>query len=76
MGEIHLFRRIKIRTPFFPDTRMINGKARRISKFMGNFGNHEFPSCHMLSFKVLKGEEQRLIKGLLIQAVRFTSCTV
>lgn len=76
MGELHLFRRIKIQNPFLPDSRMINGRARRISKFMGNSGNREFPSCRLLSFKILKGEKQRLIKGLLIQAACFMSCTV
>jgi hypothetical protein len=54
MVEIYLFRRIKIQTPFLTDSRVINGWARRISKSMGNSGNHEFPRCHLLRFKVLK----------------------
>lgn len=75
MGEIHLFWRIKIQTPFSPDSRMINDRARRISTSMGNSGNHESLRCPLLSFKVLKGEKQWLMKQLLTHAACFMSCT-
>lgn len=77
MVEIYLFRRIKIQTPFLTDSRVINGWARRISKSMGNSGNHEFPRCHLLRFKVLKeGWGRWLMKQLLTQAAYFMSCTI
>lgn len=58
MVEIYLFRRIKVQTPFLTDSRVIHGRALRVSKSMGNFGDHKFTSCLLLhGFKVLKGKK-------------------